>query len=282
MTEQRTSFLLVGESDVGKTHYGAQLLRRLNSNTHNVSLVDSENLKPFRETMDQLSRGLAGGHTPRGESSISNWVVHDTQTEKSFELAWPDYAGEQITTLINTRSLPTAWKDRVVESDAWAFMVRPSRVRLPPDVLTRQVRLETEATEKEGEQPALSPQSRLIEVLQMLRYKYAAHREDWASSPPICLMLSCWDELNTELSPTEYCKQHLPLLFAYLMSNWPPSKFSVFGVAPVGQTLSDTQPNDEIVKVGPEKLGFVVLEDGEKSDDLFAPIRWMLGAVEIG
>ena len=71
MTERSASILLIGESDVGKTHFGAQLLRRLNSGLGTMELINSDNLQPFRETMDQISQGLAGRHTPRSESSTS-------------------------------------------------------------------------------------------------------------------------------------------------------------------------------------------------------------------
>ena len=41
MVENPKSILLVGESDVGKTHYGAQLLRRLNASSGLLRMKDA-------------------------------------------------------------------------------------------------------------------------------------------------------------------------------------------------------------------------------------------------
>lgn len=273
MTESATSFLLIGESDVGKTHFGAQLLRRLNSANGTMALVDSDNLEPFVETMDQISRGLSGRHTPRSESTLSRWTVSRKSDQSRFDLHWPDYGGEQISSMINDRRMPSAWREKIIAASAWAFMVRPSRVRLPEDVLTRGARLPPSESDSRA---TLSAQSRLVEILQMLRFKYAAYAEEWSNPPPICVLLSCYDELNTALTPAEYCQKHLPLLDAFLATNWADENMRIFGVSPLGQSLSDSDPNETYVATGPEKMGYVVYESGERSADLLEPIDWML------
>lgn len=276
MTELATSFLLIGESDVGKTHYGAQLLRRLNSTRGSMTLENSENLEPFVETMDQISRGLSGRHTPRSESTLSQWSILRKSDQARFDLHWPDYGGEQISSMINERRMPLTWRDKITGASAWAFMLRPSRVRLPEDVLTRGTSLASSGADADD---ALSSQSRLVEILQMLRFKHAAYAEKWSNPPPMCVLLSCYDELNTHLTPIEYCKEYLPLLDAFLAANWSGDDLKIIGVSPLGQPLSDSDPDETYVATGPEKMGYVVDERGERSDDLLTPIDWMLSAV---
>ena len=59
------SLLLLGESDVGKTHYGAQLLRRLNLNVGALKMSGApSSIEPFVAALEKLSLGLAAIHTP--------------------------------------------------------------------------------------------------------------------------------------------------------------------------------------------------------------------------
>ena len=278
MTKSATSLLLIGESDVGKTHFGAQLLRRLNSERGSMRLEKSDNLKPFVETMDQISLGLAGGHTPQNESTLSRWTVVRKADNVQVDLHWPDYGGEQISKLVDERRMPLIWREKITSASAWAFMVRPSRVSLPEDVLTRGA--STLGSSSASSAAALSTQSRLIEVLQMLRFKHATYKEDWSTPPPLCVLLSCYDELQTHLNPVDYCKEHLPLLHAFVSTNWPGHRVRIFGVSPLGQPLSDSDPDTDFVDSGPEKMGYIVDEAGERTSDLFTPIEWMLNAAD--
>ena len=54
MINPQSTLLLLGESDVGKTHYGAQVLRRLNSGLGTFSLADAANLIPFRTALEKI------------------------------------------------------------------------------------------------------------------------------------------------------------------------------------------------------------------------------------
>lgn len=273
MNNNSASFLLIGESDVGKTHYGAQILRRLNTGNGSMELIDSDNIDPFVDVMDQISQGLSGSHTPRNQSTTSRWTVKRKSDDKLFDLHWPDYGGEQISAIVNDRRMPTAWRERLQTASAWAFMIRPNRVRLPEDIFSRSAGL---PASDEKDQHNLSAQSRLVETLQMLKFKNAAYSGNWRQQPPLCVILSCYDELNTDLGPEQYSRENLPLFYAYLSANWDRENYKVFGVSPLGQALSDTNPDEEFVKKGPDRMGYVLDEMGDKSSDLLAPIDWML------
>ena len=275
MTRSAGSFMLIGESDVGKTHYGAQLLRRLNSSNGSMTLENSDNLEPFIETMDHISRGLSGKHTPQSESTMSRWVVSRKCDDAIFELHWPDYGGEQVSSIINDRRMPAIWHEKIIKASAWAFMIRPSRVRLPEDILTRGSCL---PKTQDTNDTTLSAQSRLIEILQMLRFKNSAYSESWRCPPPMAVLLSCYDELNTDLSPDEYCSKHLPLLDSYLSTNWEQNKLKFFGVSQLGQPLSDSKPDEQYMEDGAEEMGYVVNDENIKTNDLLLPIDWMLSA----
>ena len=141
MTDAPRSLLLLGESDVGKTHYGAQVLRRLNGGRGAFTLVNGANLKPFRTALDKISQGLSAPHTPRAEYSESTWTLRQRSSGSTMDLVWPDYGGEQVSEMIDGKSLPAAWRDKIVKASGWIFLVRPSQIPLPEDILTRAVSL---------------------------------------------------------------------------------------------------------------------------------------------
>ncbi len=278
MKHEPISILLLGESDVGKTHYGAQILRRLNAGCGAFELVNGGNLNPFKTALDKISQGLSAPHTPRAEFSESIWTLRQRSNGSNIELHWPDYGGEQVSGMINSKSLPSSWRDKLIKAAGWIFMVRPSQVPLPEDILTRAVSL---PTVDDSANPAMSPQSKLIEVLQMLKYKKQSYLEHKGMPPPIAVLLSCYDELATDESPSAYCCAHLPMFDQYLSSNWPEERRRIFGVSPLGQPLSQTQPDDHYAASGPEKRGFVIDEQRDRTDDLLAPIEWLISVSDV-
>ena len=267
------SLLLLGLSDVGKTHYGAQVLRRLNAAHGAFELISGDNLKPFRTALDKISEGLSAPHTPRGEYTESRWTLRRRSDAHTMDLLWPDYGGEQIRGMIDTKKLPATWRAKLINSCGWLLMVRPSQVPLPEDILTRAVSL---PSVDDTENTALTPQSKLIELLQMMTYKRQAYLEHYCAPPPLAVLLSCYDELETDKSPGDYCRDELPMLNEYLQSNWPDNTLRIFAVSPLGQALSAKQPNKVYAASGPETKGFVIDKDGSSTDDLLAPVAWLL------
>ena len=275
MNSAISAILLLGESDVGKTHYGAQVLRRLNGGRGAFELVNGGNLRPFKTALDKISQGLSAPHTPRTEYSESIWRLRRRSDGSTMDLIWPDYGGEQISGMIDGKSLPATWREKLLKSSGWIFMVRPSQVPLPEDILTRPVSL---PAANNTENLTLSPQSKLVELLQMLQYKQQSYLEHRDKLPPLAVLLSCYDELNTKQPPREYCRAQLPMLDQYLSSNWPSDQLRFFAVSPLGQALSPKHPDNEYATSGPETKGFVIDEDGFQTDDLLAPVEWLLSS----
>ena len=278
MKKAPRSLLLIGESDVGKTHYGAQILRRLNAGSGAFELVDGVSLKPFKTALDKISQGLSAPHTPRAEYTESIWTLRRRVSGSKLDLVWPDYGGEQISGMIDGKSLPASWHDKIVEASGWIFVVRPSQVPLPEDILTRAVSFPAVDDPADS---TLSPQSKLIELLQMLQYKKCSYMDHKGMLPPLAVLLSCYDELATEEPPGTYCRAHLPMFDQYLSSNWPRDRLRIFGVSPLGQALSQTDPDEDYAASGPEKRGFIIDEQGNKTADLFAPIEWLLSVSDV-
>ena len=269
------SILLIGESDVGKSHYGGQLLKRLMQEDGRLRMDGAPtNLEPFRAVMAQLDAGLSAGHTPSGTYHESRWPIVDDEGRKA-DLIWPDYAGEQIKNLIDERRLPHLWLNRIARSSAWLLLIRLQKIRADDDIFSRPLASLKEKG-RESRKAGLSDQTRLIELLQMLAYVRSTSDNRSSRLPRLVVLLTCWDEMQSPGKPVDVLHQHLPMFGDFVASNWEDS--SVLGLSALGRRLDSEEPDDDYIDQGAEQFGYVVLKDGVSSPDLTLPIRTLLAA----
>jgi len=272
-----TSILLLGESDSGKTHYGAQLLGRLLVRKGALRMNGAApTLGPFQAALQSLNDGRAAGHTAQATHHDSHWPVIDANG-RTADLYWPDYGGEQVKEILELRRIPPRWRARAQASDAWIVLVRPEALRPRKDIFSRPLadlrgRRDAPATFR------LSDQARVIELLQMLLYARGAGLRTPLATPALTLLLSCWDELNLPdgSRPADVMRQRLPMLADFVAANWQPEAFTTMGLSALGQALSADTPDDVFMMKGPEAFGFVVHPDGKSDADLTQPIAQLL------
>ena len=269
------SILLIGESDVGKSHYGGQLLKRLMKADGRIRMDGAAtNLEPFEAVMDKLDAGVSADHTAVTTYEESVWPIVDGEGRKA-NLIWPDYGGEQVKKIIDTRLLPVAWRTHIVQSPAWLLLIRLQQIRTGDDIFSQPL---ARLTENRGENKTfqLSDQARLIELLQMLAHVRSAHDGHPGQMPNILVLLTCWDEMEIEYEerPVDVLRLYLPMLCDFIGSNW--KDFLVFGLSALVERLDKEEPNMNYVTQGSEQFGYVVLEDGTCSPDLTLPIQKLI------
>lgn len=271
------SMLLIGESGVGKTHYGAQLLKRLlNANGHFRMNGAATNLEPFEATMECLNEGRSAAHTPTATYIDSIWPVIDN-AGNTFTLVWPDYGGEQIKTLLSTRRVPSPWRARVTNASAWMLMLRLHQLRISDDLLSKPlVTLAEGEAGKEDADKSIQPsdQARMIELLQILLYLRGKGVGEAANIPHLCLLLACWDELGQAERPQLMLKRQLPMLFDFIINNW--KSPVVLGLSALERPLDKVVSDEEYISRGPEQFGYIVLPDGTMTPDLTFPLAVLL------
>ncbi|MGN2242462.1 hypothetical protein ACFWZU_03010 [Frateuria sp. GZRR33] len=270
MAPQQT-ILLVGESNVGKTHYGAQFLKRLMVKACALRMSGAPtNLEAFTTALSCLTEGKSTDHTPASTYVESVWPIKD-EAGREAELVWPDYGGEQVRHLVMQRRIPPAWRERVVKASDWVFLIRLHTFRSEDDLFSRPLR-SFAAAESGAEAAAseLSDQARTVELLQMLLYLAQLHLDQPLRTPRLTILLSCWDELDTEELPADLLAARLPMLWSFVRSNW--SSLTVIGLSALERPLSKTDADQEYAIRGPEEFGYVVLPNGEKSMDITLPI----------
>lgn len=269
------SILLIGESDVGKSHYGGQLLKRLMKADGRIRMDGAaSNLEPFEAVMDRLDAGVSADHTAVTTYEESVWPIIDEEGRKA-HLIWPDYGGEQVKKIIDTKRVPVAWRTRIVQSPAWLLLIRLQQVRTGDDIFSRPLADLTE-NQAENRETQLSDQARLIELLQMLVHVRSAHDGHTGRLPRLLVLLTCWDEMeiDPEEHPVDVLRRYLPMLCDFMCSNWQDSL--VFGLSALGRRLDKDERDMDYVTRGSEQFGYVVLEDGTHSPDLTLPIRKLL------
>lgn len=274
MAAQHT-ILLVGESNVGKTHYGAQFLKRLMVKACALKMSGAPtNLEAFTTALSCLTEGKATDHTPANTYVESVWPITD-EAGRYAELVWPDYGGEQVRNLVTQRRIPAAWRERVLEATDWVLLIRLHSLRSEDDLFSRPLQ-SFAAAEPQGEAAAYEPsdQARTVELLQMLLYLAQFHLDRPLRKPRLTILLSCWDELETTELPADLLASRLPMLWSFVRSNW--TSPTVIGLSALERTLSKADADQEYATRGPEEFGYVVLPNGVRNTDITLPIQRLM------
>lgn len=262
---------LFGESDNGKSHYGAQLLERIEAEKCEIKLrVAASDVSAFGEVRRRLGAGLLAEHTPSGIYQDVILPVVDA-TGRAMDLTWPDYAGEQVRQIIDSRAMKQEWLDRTQTADGWVLVVRPKLAKADDDIFSKPLAHIVRSPDGEAKKPRRSVQARLVELLQMLLHARGLHER--GPVPPLVVLLSCWDELNLPegTKPIDLLSEQLPLLASFVRSKWG-VRASLLGLSALGRELDMKRADDAFIDRGPENSGFVVEADGRRNPDLTIPI----------
>jgi len=274
MADPSTSVLIIGESDVGKTHYGGQLLKRLMREDGEIRMDGAAtNLQPFEDVIARLDAGLPAEHTAGAVYDESRWPVLDVTNGRKADLIWPDYAGEQIRNMTTDRRVPHAWLDRIAASTAWLLLIRLQKIRADDDVFSRPLPW-VQQSAPQRQEDGLSDQARLVELMQILAYIRTTSAAQQPVPPRLVVLLTCWDEMESPRQPDDELRLRLPLLADFLTCHWDDAL--VLGLSSLGRALDKEEPDQEYIAQGSEQFGYVVLQDGNHSPDLTLPIRTLI------
>jgi Double-GTPase 1 len=266
--------LIIGEFGVGKTHFGAQLLLRLNQGQSFLRMRGAaENISAFESAVECLNEGRAAAHTATSTYVKSIWPIQDREGH-AMDLVWPEYGGEQIRQMFANRKFPSAWRDRVKESSAWMLFVRIQQADSKDDIFSRPISTihKSPPADKDFR---VSDQSRLVELLQSLLFLEGVGTLRQVSSPALTLLLSCWDEIvgvQKKSRPGEVLAKHLPLLADFVTATWTTEALSIVGLSALERPLREDSRDEDYINRGPNQFGYIVGVDGTHHKDLTIPV----------
>ena len=172
------------------------------------------------------------------------------------------------------------------------MFVRLDRLRRPEDIITRPPEFVNQRAEPpetpnsssdaSNDTLAWSDAAKLVELLQVLLFIRRTGFVRRIAHPPLCILLSCWDELpDVPRNPIEELRRRLPLLAQFVDSVWDRECLEVFGLSAQGRSLSRDLVDEEYLDQGPEQFGYVILPDGKRVNDLTEPVASLLGQTKI-
>lgn len=276
--------VLLGGPDSGKTHFAGQLYGRLRRRPGALRLRQDKgtpsDLSALEEVLRCLEEGRAAEHTSAGVWEEVTLPLVDSN-DHAIELRWPDYGGEQLDELFRLRAVREEWRARLANADGWVLLIRLNAETSYPDALEELLhRAEGQVgvTERSVKWDA---NARWVEILQILLHVAGLGTVTPLQRPRLAVLLSCYDELGTSLAPPrERLMKTLPLVSAFIESNWEPRAVSIWGLSALGRALDRESTDDTFIDEGPENQGWVVSPEGGAPDaDLSKPLAWLLGVL---
>lgn len=279
MKKAKHSVLLIGESGVGKTHYGAQLLNRLMKIEGSALTLDmngpATNFEPFHAALNKLNAGVLADHTASKTYIESIWPITDASGKKS-QLVWPDYAGEQVSSILSQRCISPSWTKNIQNASSWMLLIRLNKNHERADILSKPISDIRQPTQSDANQFEISHQAQLIELLQIMLFAGEINLDNAVKVPRLMVILSCWDELKQQQNqqPLTLLAQRLPMFYQYVTNVW--ENPLCYGVSALSKALDKKNQDEDYINRGPENFGYVIKPDGTRSPDLTLPIQALL------
>lgn len=263
--EQNASILIVGQPGTSKTTYLSQLIMQVDSKKKAIKFRNKpDDISLLKDAIDRLRMGEEVQATPSDNNSIIKLPL--SVDSKEIDLICPDYGGEQISQLIDVREVDSKWIELITQSNGWILFIRPSKLTVSFDISTKSIEEADKLEQSSNTEFKISDQSNLIELLQIFRYYKKLSTQQKTNAPKLLTVLTCWDEIDTKVSPLEYTQKQLPLFYEFITSNWTENSYSFMGLSAQGGKMADVKEQYEIS--GPEDCAYIVEQNGDNVHDL--------------
>lgn len=276
-------FVLLGGPDSGKTHFSGQLYGRVRRRPGQLRLSRDrgtpQNLEPLEQVLRCLEDGRSAPHTPTSRWAEVELPLVDARGN-ALNLRWPDFGGEQLRAVSEQRAVSEAWRMRIARADHWLMLIRITSEIVYPDAFAELTNHKGGRTVNAARAGSWDANARLVEFLQILLHVAGHGVVRRLVSPRLAVLLSCYDELGENHGPPrDVLASRLPLVAAFIRSNWAADAASIWGLSALGRPLDSKLADVSFVDSGPESHGWIVAPDGGEPDpDLSKPLAWLLGA----
>jgi hypothetical protein len=279
---EKHNILIIGGPNTGKTHFGIQLYERINSRQFEFK-IDPQNrpsdLSIFEDGLKNIYNGKRAAHT---EASANRSIELKITDEKNSEvkLAFPDYAGEQITSIVDNRKVNDLWQDYIENSTSWVLFIRLNELTTLEDIVNKGIPSAEEIQKRNSQPPPvkISEAAFYVELIQTLSYIKGLSTYSPIDEPNLTVVLSCWDELDPpeDQVPSTLLQERLPMLSDFLNNNWQNESLSIIGLSSTEKSLTD-DPDEDFMDKEPINFGYFVDKGGSRNKDLTSLIWDFIG-----
>jgi len=261
--------LIIGRPRSSKTVFLTQFYSRLQKKKSKLLLYKTvDDLSPISAAREALANGDEPEPTNTQKSEYF-YLPIQTNEGVQIDLRCPEYAGEQVNNIVETREVDKTWAEAIKISDNWIFFIRLNGINHSFDLSGMEISKENPIIKVENtDNNGLSDQSSLIELLQLLLHfkGYDYHLKN--TKIKLTIVLTCWDELNTNDKPRGFLQSRLPLLLNFVETNWDSKCLKFIGLSALEFPLNNEQNKEKYQIEGPESFGYLIKEDGEKTNDI--------------
>lgn len=251
----KKNVFMIGMPSSGKTTYLASLCRLLLCGEQGTEWkLDIKDIPEGFENVKKMIKNLNTYHIVERtqEGDIYNVKLNlYNQNQEWMQFVVPDSSGEIFRDLVYDRRIPLMIMDQIVKSDMLLFfinintMIPEKRIKLNEKSAIKKLNenkgnIETKSIEiEEKKSKKYNDQSALVELLHSIVY-LVPHPLN------VRFVISAWDLVEKEfkadkLTPEEYIKTQLPLLYQYLVFNSKEINYEIWGVSAQGGDFDDAE-----------------------------------------
>lgn len=184
----------------------------------------------------------------------------------------PDLSGEAVREVVEGRVWGRPLVDTLARSDSLMLFVNPDNVDFPMPAnlaASASTKLQGEHEEQDFSPEKACTAAKLVELLENVVDRV------WRKWPiPVAVVVSAWDRVDKDKTPSAWLQERLQGASAYLESNPDLTTFSVFGVSAQGGRLPEERAQ-LLDKGDVSKRVFAVAADGAPAE-LYDPLRWLV------
>lgn len=295
-TGKRVSILGLPES--GKTTFLAALWHIINEDGSSTALELGSYSEANYEHLNVISKRWRAGKTQvRTQVGASRSVTMELRSSSGHlsEVSFPDVAGEEFSRMWERREVDQSIVE-MLNAQSVALLINGDTIKLPAWVtereeLRRYICVEDTAPSEAGRQDRASSiepldwsadlaptQVKVVGLLQMLM------------EPPLdigerklAILVSSWDKVVHEgVSPMEFVRRQMPLLYQYLEAGRDDWDWRVWGVSAQGGDYNDPDKREDraetarLLEMDRASERIMVADGTITSSDLTVPLEWLV------
>ena len=261
------SILIIGPPRSGKTTFLAQLYTRIQDDKGELRLTKTpENIEGLLNACNQLAAGKEIDTTPADENV--EIVIPVRLADKKLDLVCKDYGGEQIRNITHLLEYDDRWSSRAKSNDRWILFIRPGEIYNQYDLSQSGFAERDDEKRTTNIEGSFSDQYHFIELLQSLLHARGTSIKTFLKSPKLLVVLTCWDELDTNDQPVQTLTKRMPLFHHFVHTLWEKDSYKVIGLSAQHFPIDNDEARDKYLNELPETFGYLVLEDIPEEQDL--------------